>query len=1030
MKDESSSGHDFGTDQILVDLPSLLQFQPQALKGRKLGRYQLETWLGRGAIGVVYKAYDSILKRHVALKLLYADDSKNTDSILQEAQAQASVEHPNICKVFDVGQVGKTNYIAMQCLEGETLDVAIHRLSTTEKVEVMRRVAQAIHAAHQKGLVHRDLKPSNIIVKWEDRGKEGHKLHPFVLDFGLARETETDANISERKVAGSPAYMSPEQVRAEPEQFERRTDVYGLGATMFFLFSGKPPFTGNNNVQVLMNVVREDTPKLRDANPRAPLDLQSIVAKAMEKDPQRRYPNTAAIALDLARFLRHEPVSVRQPVLSYIFWKKIQKNPVFAGLVMLGVISLVVLGSYVVVDQFRQERKANLMRRFSSEVESVDWYLRVAHMMPPHNIEPYQERVRERIQQLEADMAELGEMAQGPGHFALGRAYLALEAYPKAKEHLEKAIELGYDDAVVYESLGLVLGTLYEKALGNANAIINPKLRALRREEIKDVYRDPALAALKKSKGSWLGISKFLEARIAWYEARNDDALALLASMPESTAWFFEAKLLEGQIYVQLAMDAESRGQYDEMRKQLNHAAGSYQQALKIAPSHMQGYIAELERLFWLYSLNVREGEENTQIEAQMEEIFNTAMLVIPDHPLVVSERARWFSEKGEFLFYFRGISPESVIEQGMALLDTISMEEIKTENRERLLFSRAMLLNLRCEYAMSMGEDPGIFFEEAARVWNFLLDLRPNDTYYLNSAGVLHWTKAEHDASRGRDPGESVARAREYLEAISLSDPDLELAQNNLGLVFWTLGAYEWYAGIDPTASFDKSANYFQRAIDLNMNQYAFTNKAGVLLNKAMHLLLNNENPNPVLEEVFSLIEEVGQISSDNPDIYDMRGRANRMKAWWSMMIGEDPMVFFQRADMDFDELERLKGTWYGVYSIRLRQANLKAEHALKQGDLEAVRNALGEGHRYAQKGTELNAEAGDLLAEVSRMLWLDAQVAETPERRRASMREAVAKMEVALSRRPVLRTVYGSDQERMKRQLREEGGFGAPEL
>lgn len=1018
------------TEQILLDLPSLLQFQPQALKGRKLGRYSLETWLGRGAIGVVYKAYDSILKRHVALKLLYADDPKHTESILQEAQAQASVEHPNICKVFDVGQVGKTYYIAMQCLEGETLDIAIHRLSLDEKVEVMRRVAQAIHAAHQKGLVHRDLKPSNIIVKWEDRGKEGFKLQPFVLDFGLAHETQSHNDSSERRVAGSPAYMSPEQVRCEPEQFERRSDVYGLGATMFFLLSGKAPFTGNNNVQVLMNVVKEETPLLRAANPRLPKDLEIIVAKCMDKDPERRYPNAAALALDLARYLRNEPVSVRSPVLSYILFKKLQKNPVLSVLLILGVLTTAIIGTFMVVDQFKQERQSNLIRRFSSEVESSDWYLRVAQMMPAHNTLPYRQKIEGRIARLKIDMQELGEMAEGPGHFAIGRAYLALGEYYLAKDHLEKSIALGFDDAVVFESLGLVLGKLYEKALANANAILNPELRAMRREEIRKTYRDPALEALRASQGSWLGITSFLEARIAWYESRPDDAIVLLKTMPEDTAWLFEAKLLLGRIYAQQALDVESRGNYDEMRRLLGLANEAFEHVLVVAPSHFPVYLAELERLTWMFKLNVREGQDNTELEQRMTQIFQTGLKVYPNHPGLIAERARYYAEVGEYLFYFRGESPNGVIERGMSLLDTITMEGIDGESRERLLFSRASLLNLKCEYAMSIGVDPGIYFEEASRVWNFLLDLRPNDTFYLNSAGVLHWTRAEYESSNGRDPAKAVARARSYLEAVSINDPDLELAQNNLGLVYWTLGAYEWYAGKDPSSSFEQSANYFQRAIDLNLSQYAFTNKAGVLLNKALYNLLQGKDPNPILDQVLPLIEAVSQISTDNPDIYDMRGRAYRMKAWWAMIVGGDPSDYFRKADLEFDELERIKGSWFGVYAIRLRQATLKAEYALKTGKRAEAMSSLREGREYAKKGTALNAESGDLLAEIGRMLWLEAQTAETEEMRHSTMREAVAKMEHALTRRPVLRSVYGAEHERMMRELRQETSFHSPEL
>src|SRR3569623_633723 len=186
-------------------------------------RYQFVGCIGKGGMGAVYKAHDPQLKRYVALKFLMRTEGGRAKRFVAEARAQAKVEHSNVCKVYEVGTAQGVPYIAMQFIDGVTPSAAQEQMTIEDKVHVLRKVADAVHAAHQGGLIHRDLKRSNVMVERTERGN----WQPFVLDFGLAREVDAGATIA-GEVAGTPAYMAPEQARGE--RADRRTDVWGLGA--------------------------------------------------------------------------------------------------------------------------------------------------------------------------------------------------------------------------------------------------------------------------------------------------------------------------------------------------------------------------------------------------------------------------------------------------------------------------------------------------------------------------------------------------------------------------------------------------------------------------------------------------------------------------------------------------------------------------------------------------------------------------------------------------------------------------------
>ena len=250
--------------------------------GTRLGPYEIESLIGSGGMGEVYKAHDGRLNRTVAIKRLIADNASQFQS---EARAIAALNHPHICQIYDVGP----DYLVFEYLQGEPISGPVTR---DEAVRLASQIADALHAAHERGILHRDLKPANVMVV-----RQGGRLHAKLLDFGIAQLTSADPSATRTlagDVTGTPAYMSPEQAAAKP--LDARSDVFSFGAVLHELLTGTRAFTGDSTAQILSAVLRDDPSPLA-----APPALQEIVKRCLAKDPHRRFQTMA----DVSQALRH-----------------------------------------------------------------------------------------------------------------------------------------------------------------------------------------------------------------------------------------------------------------------------------------------------------------------------------------------------------------------------------------------------------------------------------------------------------------------------------------------------------------------------------------------------------------------------------------------------------------------------------------------------------------------------------------------------------------------------------------------------
>ena len=309
------------------------------------GDYELLEVIGRGGQGVVYRALQKSLNRTVALKVIglghWASDA-HLKRFRREAEAAASLDHPGIVPIYEVGERDGSCYFSMKFIEGGQLDEVVRRepMPIRRTVELIAKVARTVHYAHDHSILHRDIKPGNILLD--------AKGEPHLTDFGLARLVETESTVTRTlEVLGTPSYMAPEQAVGNNDAVSSVTDVYGLGAVLYQLLTGHPPFAGGTTYETIKLLLDTEPRQPRLWNSKIDRDLSTICLKCLEKDPKRRYSSALALAEDLERWLKHEPILARRIGIITRGGKWVRRNPT-SGLLAASLVALAAAAGWII----------------------------------------------------------------------------------------------------------------------------------------------------------------------------------------------------------------------------------------------------------------------------------------------------------------------------------------------------------------------------------------------------------------------------------------------------------------------------------------------------------------------------------------------------------------------------------------------------------------------------------------------------------------------------------------------------------
>ncbi len=370
------------TETIRVDLPEdAARVAKDPTRQFAGGKYLLVQEVGHGGMGVVWKAWQTDLKRYVAVKVLIGTMWTDVElkRFYREAQLAASLSHPNIASIYELGAHEGKHYMVMEFVEGDSLarlmtpimnksgtQRAMKQLPARKAIEILRDSALAVDYAHTKKIIHRDLKPHNIMVQKADG-------RVFVMDFGLAKPIRKEDSITlSDAIVGTPQYMSPEQARGDT--VDRRTDVFSLGAVLYHVLTSKPPFDGHSPGEIMMSVLADDPPPMRKLNPRIHADVETICLKALDKDRDRRYASAKELADDLGRYLEGEPITARPLSTRERAWKELRRRPLHLALAMAFVGALVLISILLGVQHFQTRMKIEEFAREAHDAFAAGRY--------------------------------------------------------------------------------------------------------------------------------------------------------------------------------------------------------------------------------------------------------------------------------------------------------------------------------------------------------------------------------------------------------------------------------------------------------------------------------------------------------------------------------------------------------------------------------------------------------------------------------------------------------------------------------
>jgi serine/threonine-protein kinase len=656
---------------------------------------------------------------------------------------------------------------------------------------------------------------------------EGLGLRPVLMDFGLARDALGPQRLTQTGVImGTPHYMAPEQARGRARHLDRRADVYSLGAVLHELLAGKPPFDAENEVELLLAVLNQEPPPLRQLEPSIPLDLEVIVLKCLQKEPAQRYESALALAEDLGRYLRGEPIIARPASTLYRLRRLAQRHRAWVAVATLLLASL--LFFLLLMVRSRQEQRAaaerakakeQLVTQLAQTVTELRLFLRVAYSLPPHDLRREQQLIKARLAQLEQQLQSSEASLKGAIEGALGQGYLVLGESALAQRHLEQALQLGNDLQSVHLALGEALGRIFEQKRDElrrtaAEDQLKPQIDALRRKYVARVRQE-----LYKGGEAAAGSAGFVEALLRFYESDSPEALgkalAGARQAQQDTPWLLEPFDLEVKIRIEQLSAQLSRGQL-EGKQQVAEVQATLARALDLARSYPSFYMSNNQFSLTMLRLALFSGMPPKEVES----IYNlgverakVAITLLPDCGEAHDQLARLYS-------YWAYLKTENSQEVGDLLqegLKVITLADKLPPERAEHYFVRGRLLDALALEKWHEGASDLPELPQSIADIRKASNLDPGNVDYLNTLAVLTSLLAKWRQEHGGDSISMIKEAIATVERARALRPQLAIVRSNLAALRLDLALDYIDHGIDPKSELRLALDELQAALAIN---------------------------------------------------------------------------------------------------------------------------------------------------------------------------------------------------------------------
>jgi len=879
---------------------------------RKLGPYELQEELGHGGMGMVFRARHERLGTLCALKVLIAGEHASPESIARFQREAASVarmgKHPNIVTVFDLGQEGSLAYYAMELVEGTTLAARLRERPFTpvETAALLERVARALAFAHERGVVHRDVKPENIVVRSDGE--------PQVMDFGLALDQNASARLSvSGDIMGTPAYMAPEQARGDVEGIDARTDVYAIGAVLYEMLTGIPPHRGTDLPDLLRRVAAGDIVPPRRFRSDVPRDLEPVCLACLAPDRDRRYATATALADDLARFQRGEPVHARpvsalERALRFVARRRAVLLPS-----ALAVLAAATFGGHALMVHLRTAgaveaslSMGRLYQRRDRAREAYEAYQK-ALTLDDSNVE-----ARAGFAWAEREVRRLDAVAEENRRRAEEAERVLLKARLVSKV-------LGRWSRLA-GALRELEGIFYEEGLhadARRERIAGPWRRV--QAFIDDTPGDSASQATMLALAGWAR-------RLAWDEAEGIEMMRKASSVDPEVPYgaFMEALVLSSRyveeqhvMYIDSGPVGLQFGPSSPETDSMRAKRGRIDRLLSVAQrAPVWGQQGADEFQCAIDAMRSMQAEDPARAERELTDSLGVPELGAFTSGLLLA-RAK--------VRYRLARMPDS-LEDVSEVLEVRPMDYEARDTRASIHLALAIL-------ARTSGKDPRDLLQTCLEELGWCARARPSDSAIAVSRGCALMELGDAQEARGLDPTNAYQGAVEASDAALAQTPGLLQGLLNRASALWRLGSTEQARGIDARARFRKAMEDCDGAIAASPTcAMAFNLRGTCLAALGSAEQARGLDPMPRFQEAIADFDRA--LASSAGDVATLANRSDAFVRVGKLtaLRGIDSRVWFEKAIADLDAaLERGPGFLAGL--------NARGGDWQLLGDAEAAR-------------------------------------------------------------------------------------------